>query len=39
MPEGKNLIGAIWQPERIYIDPEFLSTLPIRYVDIYVLLK
>lgn len=26
-PLGKNLIGAIWQPTRIYIDLEFLSTL------------
>ena len=24
---GKNLIGAIWQPQRIYIDLEFLGTL------------
>lgn len=29
-PLGKNLIGAIWQPERIYIDTEFLATLPQR---------
>ena len=29
-PLGKNLIGAIWQPERIYIDLEFLGTLPPR---------
>jgi pentafunctional AROM polypeptide len=27
-PLGKNLIGAIWQPTRIYIDLDFLSTLP-----------
>lgn len=26
-PLGKNLIGAIWQPTRIYIDLEFLNTL------------
>src|SRR5205814_10535496 len=26
-PLGKNLIGAFWQPERIYIDLDFLSTL------------
>jgi pentafunctional AROM polypeptide len=26
-PLGKNLIGAIWQPQRIYIDLEFLGTL------------
>lgn len=29
-PLGKNLIGAIWQPEKIYIDLEFLETLPLR---------
>ena len=29
-PEGKNLIGAFWQPERIYIDLQFLNSLPTR---------
>ena len=29
-PLGKNLIGSIWQPERIYLDPEFLESLPVR---------
>jgi pentafunctional AROM polypeptide len=29
-PLGKNLIGAIWQPTKIYIDLEFLETLPVR---------
>ncbi|KAL4869744.1 hypothetical protein BDV12DRAFT_167147 [Aspergillus spectabilis] len=29
-PLGKNLIGAIWQPTKIYIDLEFLETLPAR---------
>jgi pentafunctional AROM polypeptide len=29
-PLGKNLVGAIWQPERIYIDLEFLGSLPQR---------
>ncbi|KAK0705189.1 Shikimate dehydrogenase [Lasiosphaeris hirsuta] len=29
-PMGKNLIGAFWQPRRIYIDLEFLETLPVR---------
>ncbi|KAM5474405.1 3-dehydroquinate dehydratase (3-dehydroquinase) [Microsporum audouinii] len=29
-PNGKNLIGAIWQPEKIYLDMEFLNTLPQR---------
>ena len=31
-PLGKNLIGAFWQPERIYIDISFLDTLPNREV-------
>jgi 3-dehydroquinate synthase len=26
-PLGKNLVGAFYQPERVYIDPETLSTL------------
>lgn len=30
VPEGKNLIGAIWQPQRIYIDLDFLGSLPPR---------
>lgn len=29
-PMGKNLIGAFWQPRRIYIDLDFLETLPSR---------
>ena len=29
-PLGKNLIGAFWQPRRIYIDLRFLETLPVR---------
>ncbi|TQN72091.1 Pentafunctional AROM polypeptide [Colletotrichum shisoi] len=29
-PMGKNLIGAFWQPFRIYIDLTFLETLPTR---------
>lgn len=29
-PHGKNLIGAFWQPERVFIDVEFLKTLPSR---------
>ncbi|KAL6866296.1 3-dehydroquinate dehydratase (3-dehydroquinase) [Amphichorda felina] len=29
-PMGKNLIGAFWQPRRVYIDLEFLETLPAR---------
>lgn len=30
VPAGKNLVGAFWQPERIYIDLHFLDTLPKR---------
>lgn len=30
VPLGKNLIGAIWQPQKIYLDMEFLETLPPR---------
>ncbi|KAL9599206.1 MAG: hypothetical protein Q9219_003987 [cf. Caloplaca sp. 3 TL-2023] len=29
-PAGKNLIGAFWQPAKIYIDLDFLNTLPTR---------
>ncbi|KAH7021055.1 EPSP synthase-domain-containing protein [Microdochium trichocladiopsis] len=29
-PMGKNLIGAFWQPQRIYIDLAFLDSLPVR---------
>lgn len=29
-PLGKNLIGAFWQPQRVYIDLQFLDTLPVR---------
>ncbi|KAI9272372.1 EPSP synthase-domain-containing protein [Helicostylum pulchrum] len=30
VPAGKNLVGAFWQPKRIYIDINFLKTLPER---------
>jgi pentafunctional AROM polypeptide len=29
-PHGKNLVGAFWQPKRIFIDLAFLQTLPER---------
>lgn len=29
-PLGKNLVGAFWQPQRVYIDLRFLETLPVR---------
>ena len=29
-PAGKNLVGAFWQPSRIYIDLQFLNSLPTR---------
>ena len=28
IPEGKNLVGAFYQPKAVYIDSEVLSTLP-----------
>ena len=32
LKEGKNLVGAIYQPKAVLIDPETLDTLPIRYL-------
>ncbi|KAF2732285.1 Pentafunctional AroM protein [Polyplosphaeria fusca] len=31
-PAGKNLVGAFWQPERIYVDLQFLESLPEREI-------
>ncbi|NBB80742.1 MAG: 3-dehydroquinate synthase [Verrucomicrobia bacterium] len=30
LPEGKNLVGAFWQPKAVYIDTALLETLPPR---------
>lgn len=30
LPEGKNLVGAFWQPKAVYIEMALLSTLPAR---------
>ena len=32
LPAGKNLVGAIYQPKAVLVDPEFLLTLPRRNV-------
>ncbi len=32
LPAGKNLVGAIYQPKAVLVDPSFLATLPTRNV-------
>ena len=33
LPAGKNLVGAFYQPKAVYIDPEVLKTLPVRFFN------
>ncbi len=33
LPQGKNLVGAIYRPDVVLIDPELLATLPLREIQ------
>lgn len=33
IPQGKNLVGAFWQPNMVIIDPDTLNTLPQHFIN------
>lgn len=32
LPAGKNLVGSFYQPKAVFIDPDLLGTLPLRFL-------